>query len=202
MADSRIRAIRKGEEQALASSISKAFFDDPMMHYIMPNASKRIKRSEWMFGNLIGYVQNFGHVYTDDNQTGGSIWLPPGKTTIGAMDMMRAGMWQMPFRVGLRGFLRFGRLDGAASKAHKKAVPGDHWYLLGLGVDPDAQKTGLGTEAIEIGADQAQADGLPVYLETMTQANVDYYSKRGFEVAEELTVDDELRIWAMVKQPS
>ena len=201
MTDSRMREIRDGEETALASSISRAFFDDPMMQFIMPDVSKRIKRSEWMFGRLLAYVRRSGHVYTDENQTAGSIWLPPGNTTMTTTGMLRAGLWQMPFRVGLSGFLRFGRLDGIASKAHKKAVQGDHWYLLGLGVDPDAQKSGLGSEAIEIGAAQAQAAGLPVYLETMTQSNVDYYTKRGFEVPEEVAVND-LRIWAMVKQPN
>lgn len=201
MAESRMREIRDGEEQALATSISRAFFDDPLMTFIMPDASKRTKRSEWMFGALMRYVRRNGHIYTDDNQSAGSIWLPPGNTTMSQVGMMRAGLWQMPFRVGLGGFMRFNRLDGAASKAHKKAVQGDHWYLLGLGVAPDAQKSGLGTEAIEMGAAQAQAAGLPVYLETMTQTNVDFYTKRGFEVSEEVEVDDDLRIWAMVKRP-
>ena len=201
MTNSRIRAIKDGEAPALASSISRAFFDDPMMLFIMPDANKRMKQSEWMFSKLLKYTRHYGHVYTDDKQTAGSIWLPPGNTTMSQIGMLRAGLWQMPFQVGLRGFLRFGRLDVVASKAHKKAVQGDHWYLLGLGVDPDAQKTGLGTEAIEIGAEQAKAAGLPVYLETMTQSNVDYYTKRGFEVAEEVIVDDELRIWSMIKQP-
>ena len=112
------------------------------------------------------------------------------------------GLWQMPFRIGWGGFSRFGKLDGVASKAHKRAVQGDHWYLLGLGVDPNTQKTGLGTEAIDIGAARAKADGLPVYLETMTQTNVDFYTKRGFDVVEELTVEDDLKIWTMLKPAS
>ena len=36
----------------------------------------------------------------------------------------------------------------------------------------------------------------------MTQSNVDYYQKRGFEGAEEFDVDDQLHVWAMVRQPS
>jgi ribosomal protein S18 acetylase RimI-like enzyme len=172
-----------------------------MMTYVMKNPDKRMKVSEWMFAKMIGYCRDRGRVYTDDHQLGGSIWLTPGNTTMGTISMLMAGMWQMPFRLGLGGMSRFGRIDGIASKAHKKVVPGDHWYLLGLGVDPDSQNTGLGTEAIEIGASQAHEAGLPVFLETVTESNVEYYIKRGFEVAEESDVEEGLRVYSMINRP-
>ena len=118
------------------------------------------------------------------------------------MRILRMGMWQMPFRLGLRGFLRFGKIDAMASKAHKKYASGDHWYLLMLGVDPDQQNTGVRSAAIEAGASKAQAAGLPVYLDTMTHSNVDYYIKRGFEVADEFDVEDDIHVWSMIKKPS
>jgi len=201
MADSRLREIRDGEETKLAESVSRAFFTDPMMQVIIPDDNKRIKAGNWMFAKMISYCRNQGKVYTDEQQTGGSVWLTPGNTTMTIRHMIKAGLWQMPCRLGLRGVARFGRIDDIAAKAHKKLVPGDHWYLLGLGVDPDSQKNGLGTEAIEIGRAQAHAAGLPVYLDTTSEGNVGYYEKRGFEVGAESSVGDDLRIWSMISNP-
>ncbi|MDA1129780.1 MAG: GNAT family N-acetyltransferase, partial [Chloroflexi bacterium] len=93
------------------------------------------------------------------------------------------------------------KLDSAATSAHKKHVSGDHWYLIGLGTHPDKQGLGIGSAVIEIGATKAAEAGLPVYLETMTQENVDYYSKRGFRVLEELVIDDKIKVWAMLRDP-
>lgn len=197
-----LRPIQTEEIPRLATSMSKAFFNDPMMEYLLTDENSRQKATTWMFEKLAAYCGKRGEVFTDETQTGGSVWLTPGNTTISPIGILLAGMWQMPFRFGLRGFMRFNKLDAMASKSHKKHMPGDHWYLLGIGTDPDRQGTGIGTAAIEIGAAKAQAAGLPVYLETTAESNVPYYEKRDFKVVEEIAVDDELRIWSMVRNPS
>jgi hypothetical protein len=63
MENSRLRLIRSGEESRLAISMSRAFFDDPMMRYIMHDAQKRTKISLWMFTKLIQYCRKWGVVY-------------------------------------------------------------------------------------------------------------------------------------------
>lgn len=55
--------------------------------------------------------------------------------------------------------------------------------------------------AIDVGAAKAAESGLPVYLETMTEDNVEYYTKRDFKIAEEFLVDGHLKTWAMVRHP-
>lgn len=196
------RPIRANEVTNLAQSMSRTFFDDPMMVYIMPNADKRMRTCSWMFAGLIQYCRRWGLVYTNENQTAASIWLKPGNTTMTPLRTIRTNLWQMPFRLGWKGAFRFGQLGSAASKVHNRVVPGDHWYLLMLGVDPESQGQGAGSAAMEIGNSQAQKEGLPVYLETMTQSNADYYLKRGFEIGEEYVVGDELRTWSMIKRPT
>ena len=43
--------------------MSRAFFDDPLMRYIMHDAQKRTKISLWMFTKLIQYCRKWGVVY-------------------------------------------------------------------------------------------------------------------------------------------
>ena len=197
-----VRPLRAGELDQFGRSISRAFFTDPLMQYIEPDEEKRLKSGDWFLTKAVKICDMWGEVYTDDNLAGGGAWLTPGNTTISTMRVLRAGLWQMPFRLGFGAFARFNKLDSATADVHKRVVKGEHWYHLCLGVDPDQQNRGIGSAAIEAGAAKAQQAGLPVYLETMTQSNVDYYQKRGFEVAEEFDVDGQLHTWAMVRKPS
>lgn len=181
--------------------MSAAFFSDPLMEYLVPDEGKRGAKSRWFFEKAIAYCTRWGEVYTNDDMSGGAAWLSPGNTTMSTMRVLRAGFWQMPFQMGFGAFSRFNKLDSTAAAIHKKHVPGDHWYLLGVGTHPDKQGSGIGSAAIEIGAAKAAEAGIPVYLETNTESNVTYYSNRGFRVAEEFVVDGKLKTWAMVRDP-
>jgi ribosomal protein S18 acetylase RimI-like enzyme len=113
--------------------------------------------------------------------------------------MLRAGMGALPFRAGISGTVRFMRAISVTEKFHK-AVEGPHWYLMAVGTSPTRQGTGLGSALLELGTSQADATGIPCYLETATESNVAYYSKRGFEVTGQANVLG-FTLRGMVRQP-
>ncbi len=201
MTTQKLRLLENHEADRLGQTMSAAFFNDPLMQYMEPDETKRLKKGNWFMSKGIGYCARWGEVHTDDEFRGGAAWLMPGNTTMSTMRILRVGLWQMPFRLGLGAFSRFNKLDSATSKVHKKHVPGEHWYLLLLGTPPEHQGSGVGSAGIEIGAGKAAQAGLPAYLETMTESNVEYYTKRDFKVVEEFMIDDHLKTWAMVRQP-
>jgi ribosomal protein S18 acetylase RimI-like enzyme len=57
-----------------------------------------------------------------------------------------------------------------------------HWYLVVLGVRPDAQGRGVGRALVEAGLGLVDADGAECYLETSDPANVVFYERFGFSV--------------------
>jgi GNAT superfamily N-acetyltransferase len=68
-------------------------------------------------------------------------------------------------------------------------IPGRHpaqpyWYLEVVGVDPMAQRLGIGTRLLEPVLALVDETGQPCYLETMTARNVVWYQRLGFEVRE------------------
>lgn len=91
------------------------------------------------------------------------------------------------------------RALSATEKFHK-AVEGPHWYLMAVGTRPTQQGTGLGSALLELGTSQADAAGVPCYLETATESNVAYYSKRGFEVTGQANVLG-YTLYGMVRPP-
>jgi ribosomal protein S18 acetylase RimI-like enzyme len=101
--------------------------------------------------------------------------------------MLRVGVAAVPFRLGLTGTRAFAQAMSATEKIHKQ-VEGPHWYLVSIGTRVSAQGRGLGSALVEIGASQADDAGIPCYLETGTDSNIAYYSKRGFEILDQTEV--------------
>ncbi len=140
-----------------------------------------------------------GETSCNDDASAVAIWFPPGKTTLGMGRMLRAGFAALPFKVGLSGASRFMKAMSTGEKFHK-VVDGPHWYLLALGTRPELQGTGLGSALIERGSSQADAAHIPCYLETASESNVAFYTKRGFEVTDQTEVLG-FTFWGMMRKP-
>lgn len=183
--------------------LGRAFFDDPMMTYILPNDATRSAPLRWFMTAAARYGNSYGEVYTTDGAVeGNAIWLPPGEAKVTLPRMARHGMLAAPFRFGWGGFNRFLSVVNHLEHLQERDLPERHWYLLVLGVDPPRQGQGLGGALIQPVLARADAEGLSCYLETMKERNLPFYQKHGFEVL----VDDVLpkggpRFWTMKRAP-
>jgi ribosomal protein S18 acetylase RimI-like enzyme len=81
---------------------------------------------------------------------------------------------------GLRVARRWGQVFEALARVHPREP---HWYLATLGVDPLAQRGGVGSALLAHWLDAVDADATPAWLETDRQANIGFYRRAGFEVA-------------------
>ncbi|KAF2137611.1 uncharacterized protein K452DRAFT_291428 [Aplosporella prunicola CBS 121167] len=63
------------------------------------------------------------------------------------------------------------------------------WYLFSICVSPDYQRKGIGAILMQWGMDQADKDGLPIYLES-TPAGYSLYKKMGLETIGEIKVPE------------
>jgi len=191
--------LRPDQLEAAAKTLAEAFWDDPLMHIVAPNENRRAAFGPWFFSKSIAYGLRWGEASCNDDASAVAIWFPPGNTDVTPGRMLRVGMGALPFRAGISGTVRFMRAISATEKFHK-AVEGPHWYLMAIGTSPTRQGTGLGSALLELGTSQADAAGIPRYLETATESNVAYYSKRGFEVTGQANVLG-FTLHGMVRQP-
>jgi len=96
---------------------------------------------------------------------------------------------------------RFLREMKQIDQIHCEIMPKPHWYLWALGVAPEHQGQGIGGDLLSPTLMQVQEMGFPCYLETETEGNVAFYTKRGFEVAhEEEFSESGFRLWFMVRK--
>ena len=199
------RALRLQQSQMdqSANVLARAFFDDPMTMYVLPDDAQRrdILPSFMRAGATI--CMQHGEVYTTPGDVlGDACWLPPGETELTEERLPEAGAMEVLGAMGEEAAGRFGSMMAQLGELHAQAVPAEHWYLLILRVDPPRQGQGIGGSLIEPVLRRADAAGLPCYLETMKPRNVTFYGKHGFEVVVEDDVAGAgLHFWTMRRDP-
>ena len=76
--------------------------------------------------------------------------------------------------------------------------PKPHWHLKGLGVAPDFQGTGIGSQMVKFYCDIVDKDMIEAYHETDKSENLPFYERFGFKVVGEEIVNGS-KNWYMLR---
>lgn len=195
--------LRPSDQKAAAAVFARAFFDYPIMVSHWPDPARRARYLPWYLGCAVNYALRYGEAYTTRDLAGLALWLPPHATHFTVWRYVRSGFLATPLIMGFRRSFEIAvQQDDAAQKAHEQIMPGPHWYLWMLGVDPGQQGIGTGCLLMQPGLDAADRQQLPCYLETHDEKNVPFYIKRGFELVHTQQIPgSDLRFWSFVRHP-
>lgn len=194
------------EKHQIAESgavLGRAFFDDPLLSYILPDEARRQRPLTWLMTRSSAYGHKYGEVHTTPGEIAGSaVWLPPGGSKVTTGRMLTTGLLMTPLTFGMAALGRFLNATGFYEKLHEKHAPEPHWYLMILGVDPPRQGQGVGGTLLAPMIERADAAGLPCYLETNKARNVSFYERHGFAVCEKGTMPGGgPQFWTMKRPP-
>lgn len=179
-----------------------AFYDDPVFTYIAPDAGQRVRWMPYVMQEDIGLIGDAVHSHValaEGGQVAGVVlagtYLPTRLEDI--LINLRLILKPRPWVPNLRHLRKIYRYTDVWEKAHYK---GPHVYVYMLGVHPDHQRQGLGRRMMQAVIELAAGeDKLPVYLETVTESNVQFYKSLGMEVTSEDHPDPEgPRTWGML----
>lgn len=164
-----------------ASVLSRAFYDDPYYRFIMPNAKKRMTQIHWWMKILLGYTWKYGTIYYTADLKSIAMWLGPDKPMVDDVKILSMGLILYPFKIGIRNFLRLLDISEQWGKQHKK-LNKRHYYLMVIGVEPDFQQQGIGSQLMQVGLEKVDNEKLECFLETVTPEDVRFYEKHKFKV--------------------
>ena len=189
------------EIDEVAADLSAAFDGDPMFEWFMKPGAGRDRARLNLFRFLLRETAlPAGWALRPAMGGGASVWIP-------SLRMGPSRWWEelrsFPVIVGATGLARLDRM-AAMRAAMEKHHPGQrpHLYLWLLGVRPQVQGAGVGSRLLRAGLDRADAQDLPVFLETATTRNVALYRRHGFEVLAEYRARADAPLsWAMWREP-
>ena len=165
-----------------ADVLVRSFRDNPNFVHLFPDDGARVRALWHIQRACLRDALDNERVYAaerDGALVGIAAWLPPGAFPLSAGPRPAAPDMIRVLAAAPRSLPRLIRFTAGAAKLHPEQP---YWYLEAVGVDPSARGTGVGTRLLEPILTRAGEAGLPCYLETMTEKNVAWYRKLGFEV--------------------
>ena len=198
------RPAQKADISELSHVLGRAFYDDPVSMWIMPDDGTRAAHLRKFFATVTRHHHLGGggvEVASDVSTIGAAaLWDPPGRWKHSAREqLMMAPSFLRGF--GLR--LTIGRQFNELLELMKRHHPEEpHWYLAVIGSDVTVRGKGYGQVLMHSRLDRVDAEHAPAYLESSKPENVPYYQRFGFEVTGEIVLPDGgPTLWPMWRPP-
>lgn len=187
-----VRPVEPEDVEILADVLLRAFDHDPFYRWIFSGEAAWRRRGRRNFVlHLRSAIREGASAFTSGSRTGAALWEPPGhadgRLSLGFRLIRRAAVYRS---CALHLYPAYRLL-----RARRPRTP--HWYLSVLGVAPESQGRGLGSQLLEPVFDLADRAGIPAYLETMTEANLAFYRRHGFELVDGFGLPAGPRVWTM-----
>lgn len=182
--------------------LGRAFHDDPVMTWMLPDDAARARGLGRMFATMTRhhFLRGGGVEVATSGGAGvgaAALWDPPGRWRQTRLEefLMVPGF--------LRAFgNRVARGQRVAELLKENHPEEPHWYLAVIGSDPAVRGTGFGQVLMRSRLDRCDAEYAPAYLESSNPDNIPYYERFGFEVTGELRLPDGgPSLWPMWRQP-
>ena len=197
-----VRPAGQRDVTSLSQALGRAFFDDPVMAWMLPDDAARRRGLPRLFAAMA----RFHHIgngaceiaRTAEGDVGAAtLWDPPDEWQHSRLSELLS----LPALV-----MAFGRnLQGAATVAEtmKQQHPREpHWYLAVIGSDPAVRGGGYGHALMTSRLDRCDAEHSPAYLESSKRENIPYYERFGFDVTGEIALPNGgPLLWPMWRRP-
>lgn len=185
-----IRDCENGDILQVADLLARAFESDPMLKYLTVRSKEPLFARNAYFRFCFHSTQI--RLLTDDCRAA-ALWTLPG-----AKVSLAKQLTLVPTIIRKVDFVsvpRCVRAMVAMDQAHPKEP---HYYLMAVGVDPESQGKGLGSQIINKTLVDCDRIGVPSYLDTSNPRNIPLYERLGFKViAETRIAKDAPEFWSM-----
>jgi hypothetical protein len=173
-------------QAGLAVVLSRALHDESNLVYMFPEDDSRRRVLPQFFLSAIRSGQLQGEIHTTDHADGVAVWIRPNEHEV-------LGRWTLN--------PRFAKLHATVADVRKRLTAGPHWYLKVFGVDGGRLDRSLGAALIQPVLIEADAHGVPCYLETFSEEKLGFFREFGFQISGAGRIpDDGPNFWAMTRQ--
>jgi ribosomal protein S18 acetylase RimI-like enzyme len=199
--------LRKGETKAAARLLARSFLGEPLFGYLFDGQDREaaVRAMQPWFRGWIRTFARDGEIHTarrDGELVGVAIRIPPncypqtGLRKVG----FNLRLMKSVLRMGLTSKRAFA-LPTAASTIGAREPDVPFWNLAWIGVDPEQQRTGIGSALADEAVRVVEAQPAIAWLVTFGAHTRAIYEKRGFVVEGEIkSVPDGPIGWTMRRE--
>ena len=189
----KIREMQKADIPQVADVLAKAYATNPVFLAIYQGKPMVARRLQITFAGAFKYASGNFFIAELDGRILGGMWIAewPACQAMSLKVMLSA----VRAAGGLAPLIRATKMQGVWKK-HYPQKP--HWHLKTVGIEPDFQSKGIGSQMMELYCDIIDKNKSEAYLETDRPENVPFYERFGFKVVEE-EVKIGVKSWFMLR---
>ena len=192
-----IRTATADDAETVARTVAAAFFDDPVMRWVVPDPQRRARISAPIFRLYADAYLAHGHTYRTADGDGAAVCLPPGVELLTAAQEEAFGAALA--EIGPTETIRLALMEEVFTANHPDEP---YWYLQFLATAPARQGQGYGSALLRTMLELADAEGRPAYHEATTPRNRALYERHGYVTLGEIHVpNDGPTLWRMWREP-
>lgn len=192
---------RKDAEQAAEVCVA-AFYEGPYTRFLFPDPRDRDRYMRPRFQCMLLHAILFGELYATSDRIEGVMSLlphPPARVSLWRR-LSSSSMRSIRYASAVRERVAVGA--GYLTERRKRHMPGPHLMMETLAVRPELQGRGFGTGLLRHALARADAEQLPLYLDTFALNSVEMYRRFGFHVIEEGRINGmDSPVYLMSRQP-
>ena len=173
-----MKRVDASHKSLVVDILTKSFDDNRSVNYVVKQGEKRQERIRGLMNYSFDVCNAFGDVWmTDDDQACALVLYPDKKRST-----LSTILWDAKLALSVIGLTRVGQVLSRESKI-KSFHPNEQFsYLWFIGVSPELQNKGKGSQLLEEIIHESDANGRSIYLETSVDRNLPWYKKHGFEI--------------------
>jgi ribosomal protein S18 acetylase RimI-like enzyme len=177
------------DADALSQTLARAFYDDPLIAFLLKDKSKGARLFKLLFKLGLPY----GACDVTSGCEAAALWRPPSQWHIPVSQYVTNGTEFL----GVFGLGGAFHVIGAMDFIEKRHPHEPHWYLQAIGTDTEKQGKGYGGVVIRRQLALADEAGMPAYLESSKDTNIPIYQSFGFEVTGTIELPGGPTLWPM-----
>ncbi len=188
-----IRSATLEEMPEAVASIVAAFITDPLAHFAWPSPHDHLRAMPLATREFGGGSFEHGTAFVSADFCGAALWLPSG---VHPNDEALKKVFRDTAKPE-----HLDDLLATFDKMDQWHPEEPHWYLPLIGVEPNAQGSGLGGALMRYAVARCDQAGALAYLESSNPRNISLYERHGFEVMGEIRVGAGPVVTPMLRHP-
>ena len=194
-----VRPAGPEDRDLVARIAAEGFYDDPIMGWVFRDPDRRLAQLVNVMGGLFDdMVPDRGAVHLLDAACT-ALWRRPEFDQVRPVDQrLQDAEPPPPDLFSEEEVERLTILGSVMAEGHPHER---HWYLNVVSTLPSRQGRGLGSVILQPPLAEADADGVPCYLESSNPRNVSLYLRHGFVETGQLPLPDGPSLTQMWRDP-
>jgi GNAT superfamily N-acetyltransferase len=193
----RIRKASAGDVRRIASTLARAFFDDPVFGWAYPDEHRRRGTLPSFFSLYTQGLQRHDEVYVAGQASGTALWAPPGEPPTPEEEAEEFNR-----RLEEMSGVDAERLFAIGKLIEEHHPPGSYYFLQFMGVEPDSQGRGIGSALLAPMLERCDREGVRAYLDATSPHNKRLYERHGFRASGQYAPEGGPPLWPMWREPS